>query len=157
MTDQHAPTYWDERYAAEEQMWSGRPNGALLAEVAGLSPGRGLDVGCGEGADAVWLATQSWDVTALDVSQVALDRAEDHAHAAGVTVRWLCSGPVEAQLPSRAYDLVSAQYPVLRPTPEQDAERALMDAVAPGGTLLVVHHVVDAVMPTSTGSTRRTS
>jgi len=63
---------WDSRYADREQMWSGQPNGALVAEVAVLSPGRVLDVGCGEGADAVWLATAGWDVTALDVSGVAL-------------------------------------------------------------------------------------
>ena len=63
---------WDGRYADREQLWSGQPNGALVAEVAVLSPGRVLDVGCGEGADAVWLATAGWDVTALDVSGVAL-------------------------------------------------------------------------------------
>ena len=66
-------------------MWSGRPNGALVAEVAGLAPGRVLDVGCGEGADAIWLAGLDWDVTALDVSGVALDRAAQHARDAGVT------------------------------------------------------------------------
>src|SRR6478672_469198 len=59
---------WDRRYNDQEQLWSGRPNGALVAEVAGLTPGRVLDVGCGEGADAIWLASRGWDVTALEVS-----------------------------------------------------------------------------------------
>jgi len=131
---------WDERYSNTEQVWSGRPNGALIAEVAELEPGWALDVGCGEGADAVWLAQQGWKVTALDVSQVALDRAAPHARQAGVIVRWVHGGLVQALLPAGAFDLVSAQYPALRRTPGDDAERALLAAVAPEGTLLVVHH-----------------
>src|SRR5688500_5143736 len=66
---------WDALYGAAERVWSGGPNGALIDEVAELEPGRALDVGCGEGADAVWLARGGWQVTALDVSRVALDRA----------------------------------------------------------------------------------
>jgi SAM-dependent methyltransferase len=136
----NGPAEWDERYASAEQVWSGRPNGALVAEVAGLRPGRALDVGCGEGADVVWLAQQGWDVTGLDVSQVALDRAAMHARQAGASVRWVHADLVQAQLPAGAFDLVSAQYPALLRTPGDDAERALLAAVAPGGTLLVVHH-----------------
>jgi SAM-dependent methyltransferase len=136
----NGPAEWDERYASAEQVWSGRPNGALVAEVAGLRPGRALDVGCGEGADVVWLAQQGWDVTGLDVSQVALDRAAMHARQAGASVRWVHADLVQAQLPTGAFDLVSAQYPALLRTPGDDAERALLAAVAPGGTLLVVHH-----------------
>jgi SAM-dependent methyltransferase len=131
---------WDERYASAERIWSGEPNGALVREVTGLRPGRVLDVGCGEGADAVWLSSHGWDVTALDVSQVALDRARSHAAAAGVAVTWVHGGLLDAELPGTGFDLVSAQYPALRRTPGDDAERALIGAVAPGGTLLVVHH-----------------
>ncbi|SFB22525.1 class I SAM-dependent methyltransferase [Cellulomonas marina] len=136
---------WDGRYAEAEKLWSGTPNGALVAEVADLTPGRALDVGCGEGADAVWLAGRGWDVTALDVSRVALDRAARHAEQAGVAVTWLHAGLLDARFPSGAFDLVSAQYPALRRTsPDDDAaERALLAAVAPGGMLLVVHHAVD--------------
>ena len=133
---------WDERYAGAEQVWSGEPNGALVAEVSGLPPGRALDVGCGEGADALWLAGRGWDVTALDVSRVALERARQAADRAGVQVTWVHAGLVEAALPAGAYDLVSAQYPALLRTPERAAEHALLGAVAPGGTLLVVHHDV---------------
>ncbi len=131
---------WDQRYAGVQQVWSGAPNGALVAEVAGLAPGRALDVGCGEGADAVWLSARGWEVTALDVSQVALDRASAAARATRAQVRWLLAGLVGAPLAPGCFDLVSAQYPALLRTPGGDAERALLAAVAPGGTLLVVHH-----------------
>lgn len=132
--------FWDRRYAEMKSLWSGQPNGALVHEVDGLEPGRVLDVGCGEGADALWLAEQGWNVTALDVSRVALDRAAREAEARGLRVTWLHSGLVEAALPAGSFDLVSAQYPALLRTPENLAEHALLDAVAPGGLLLAVHH-----------------
>jgi SAM-dependent methyltransferase len=138
--DPAAQAEWDRRYAEQDQLWSGQPNGALVAEVAGLTPGRVLDVGCGEGADAVWLARQGWDVTALDVSGVALDRAAGHARDAGVTVQWIHAGLAEADLSPHGFDLVTAQYHVLPRTPDAAAERALLGAVAPGGVLLLVHH-----------------
>ena len=131
---------WDRRYAEKDQVWSGKPNGALVVEVAGLPPGRVLDVGCGEGADAIWLASQGWEVTALEVSGLALERAGRHAQDAGADIRWLHAGLVEAALPAGSFDLVSAMYPALLRTPDAVAERTLHSAVAPGGTLLLVHH-----------------
>ncbi|MDP9167790.1 MAG: methyltransferase domain-containing protein, partial [Actinomycetota bacterium] len=98
---------WDGRYAEREQLWSGQPNGALVTEVEGLSPGRALDVGCGEGADAVWLARAGWDVTAVEVSGLALERAAEHASAAGVAVRWVHAELAEAGVPPGSFDLVS--------------------------------------------------
>jgi SAM-dependent methyltransferase len=143
---------WDKRYAERQQLWSGQPNGALVAEVAGLVPGRVLDVGCGEGADAIWLARGGWDVTALEVSGVALDRAAGHARDAGVTVRWVHATLTEAALPPASFDLVSAQYPALLRTPDAAAERALLAAVAPGGVLLLVHHAgMDTHQPDDSG------
>ena len=138
--DPAVQTAWDKRYADQERLWSGQPNGALVAEVAGLTPGRVLDVGCGEGADSVWLAGRGWQVTALEVSGVALQRAAGHARDAGVTVRWIHAELTEARLPPASFDLVSAQYPALLRTPDAAAERALLAAVAPGGRLLLVHH-----------------
>ncbi len=131
---------WDAHYAFSEKVWSGNANGALVAEVADLPPGRVLDVGCGEGADAIWLAQQGWQVTGLDVTAVALNRARAAATDAGVDVTWVHAGLVEAGLPSRSFDLVSAMYPAM---PQGPAAQALVEAVAVGGTLLVIHHDVD--------------
>ena len=138
---------WDRRYTDREQLWSGRPNGALVTEVAGLAPGRVLDVGCGEGADAVWLAGRGWEVTALEVSGVALQRAAGHARDAGVAVRFVHAGLAEAALPPASFDLVSALYPALLRTPDAAAERALLAVVAPGGLLLLVHHAGMDIQP----------
>ncbi|MDQ1732009.1 MAG: hypothetical protein QOK10_2168 [Pseudonocardiales bacterium] len=136
----HGQDVWDQRYASMDRVWSGQPNAALVAEVAGLAPGRALDVGCGEGADAVWLARQGWDVTGLDVSGVALQRAALHAEQAGAQVQWVHADLLDASLAPSAFDLVSVQYAALPRTAGHDAERALLAAVAPGGLLLVVHH-----------------
>ncbi|MDJ0378300.1 class I SAM-dependent methyltransferase [Cryobacterium sp. PH31-L1] len=144
---EHAPRdpgaveeFWDDRYADLSQLWSGQPNATMVAEVQDLPAGRALDVGCGEGADALWLAERGWDVTALDVSRVALDRAAAQAELREVSVRWLHAGLVEAALPTASFDLVSAQYPALLRTEENVAEHSLLSAVAPGGVLLIVHH-----------------
>jgi SAM-dependent methyltransferase len=148
----NSPASWDRRYGELDRVWSGQPNGALVAEVGSLAPGRALDVGCGEGADAVWLARQGWEVTALDVSEVALQRAEQAAAQTGVVVRWVHAGLLEAGLPPASFDLVSAQYPALLASPGHEAERALLSLVAPGGLLLVVHHApVDAQHARSQG------
>jgi SAM-dependent methyltransferase len=138
--DGDGPAEWDARYAEVDRVWSGNPNATLVTEVAGLPPGRALDVGCGEGADAVWLARHGWNVTAVDVSHVALERAALHAEQAGVRVHWVHAGLLDASLSPGVFDLVSAQYPALRRSPTNEAERALLAAVAPGGVLLVVHH-----------------
>jgi SAM-dependent methyltransferase len=129
---------WDARYAELDQVWSGNPNLALTVEVAGAAPGRALEVGCGEGADAVWLATEGWTVTALDPSGVALARARTAAEAAGADVTWLQGGLLDVDLPEGGFDLVSVFYPALDLEDRPVARLAAL--VAPGGTLLVVHH-----------------
>jgi SAM-dependent methyltransferase len=143
---------WDKRYTDQEQLWSGQPNGALVAETAGLPPGRALDIGCGEGADAVWLAHGGWTVTALEVSGVALKRAAQHAREAGVDIQWTHADLAAAKLPPASFDLVSAQYPALLRTADCAAERAMLAAVAPGGVLLLVHHAgMDTHPPQESG------
>src|SRR6187401_2080196 len=93
-------------------MWSGQPNEALVREVGTLTPGTALDVGCGEGADAIWLAQQGWVVDALDVSAKALARAEQGASQERVDVTWLHHG-LEDLPADTAFDLVSTFYPAL--------------------------------------------
>ena len=135
---------WDARYSDRaEAMWSGRPNGRLVAEVADLIPGRALDVGCGEGADAIWLARRGWTVTAIDISDVATRRAREAAERAGVAVEWVCGDALGTPFPARSFDLVSMQYPALPRAAGDAAVRALLDTVRPGGLLLAVYHDLD--------------
>ena len=83
MSDPFSQEAWDERYRSKDALWSGNPNPHLVAEAAELLPGHALDVGAGEGADAIWLASHGWHVIAVDLSTVALERASAHAHMAG--------------------------------------------------------------------------
>lgn len=131
---------WDHRYRAD-QMWSGNPNGTLVTEAEGLTPGRALDVGAGEGGDAFWLAEQGWAVTATDISELALARIAGEAERRGASVecRHADANALDA-FDAGAFDLVSAQYASIPRTPDDRAVRNLLGAVAPGGTLLVVGH-----------------
>lgn len=126
---------WEERYGSGG-MWSGRPNAQLVAETADLAPGRALDAGCGEGADAMWLAGQGWRVTAVDFSEVALGRARERS--AGLDVEWRRADLTTWTPEPGAYDLVSAQFVHLPTLVEMYAR--LATGVAPGGTLLLVGH-----------------
>ena len=134
---------WDHRYGGE-QMWSGNPNGTLVHEVGALEPGRALDVGAGEGGDALWLAEQGWRVTASDISRRALDRVSAEAERRGVHVEChhVDANALDA-FERSAFDLVSAQYASIPRTPDDRAVRNLLEAVRPGGTLLVVSHDIE--------------
>lgn len=135
---------WDARYTERQgAMWSGNPNGRFLAEVDDLSVGRALDVGCGEGADAIWLARGGWDVTAIDISEVAIGRARSAARLAEVTVEWVRGDALRTPFPADSFDLVSLQYPALPKTSGEDAVRGLLETVRPGGLLLAVFHDLD--------------
>ncbi|MFD6227717.1 SAM-dependent methyltransferase [Streptomyces sp. NPDC060232] len=134
--------FWDERYGESTRIWSGNPNALLVREAQDLAPGRALDLGCGEGADTVWLARRGWRVTATDISKVALGRAAEHAAEAGVAdlVDWQQHDFAQS-FPEGEFDLVSACF--LHSYGEFPRERILRRAaaaVAPGGTLLVVGH-----------------
>lgn len=132
---------WDHRYAGEERAWSGNPNGTLVHEVTDLAPGRALDVGAGEGADALWLAGRGWTVTATDISGNALARVRAEADRRTLAIELRRSDANDpAPFGTDTFDLVSLQYGSFKRTPDQRGLRSLLDAVAPGGTLLVVHH-----------------
>lgn len=137
---------WEERYAAKPSVWSGGPNPQLVADVADLTPGRALDVGSGEGADAIWLAGRGWRVTGLDFSTVALERSAGHAAEAGVgeTLEWRHADLRTWSPGEERWDLVTSQF-MHQPDGGMVAiTRTLAAAVAEGGTLLVVgHHPAD--------------
>lgn len=135
--------FWEEFYGDRDQVWSGKANPLLVREVASLTPGTALDLGCGEGGDAIWLAQQGWRVTAVDISDTALKRATGHASEAGVDgIVWeLHDLPVS--FPEGRFDLVSAQFfhsPVEADGERDKTLRLAAEAVAPGGTLLIVGH-----------------
>jgi SAM-dependent methyltransferase len=131
---------WDARYRESERIWSGEPNDVLVREVADLPPGRVLDLGCGEGGDAVWLARRGWRVTAVDISRVAIERAARYAAEAGVEIdfQW---HDLATSFPEGEFDLVSAQFLHSKgDMPREEILRKAAAAVAPGGVLLIVGH-----------------
>ena len=135
---------FEERYRSTDALWSGRPNTQLVREATDLEPGTALDVGCGEGADAIWLAERGWQVTAVDFATTALERAARRAAAAGDDVagriRWVQADVRRWDPGTAVCDLVSAQFMHLPPEPRRQLLARLATAVAPGGTLLVVGH-----------------
>lgn len=149
----HSPTQraWDSRYLSRDQMWSGRVNPLVVDIAQQLSPGTALDIGCGEGADALWLAEHGWQVHAVDASAVALFRAhQEHVRRENVDgvslpVTWRVAD-VDADLAGEAtFDFVSLQFLHLEPGQRQRVWERARDAVSPGGTLLIVGHgVADA-------------
>lgn len=137
---------WEERYAGPSSVWSGNPNPQLVAEVSDLAPGRALDVGCGEGADAIWLARQGWRVTGLDFSAGALARSAAHATDAGVggAVEWRQADLRSWTPGEERWDLVSSQFMHQPDGGMLAITRTLAAAVGEAGTLLVVgHHPAD--------------
>jgi len=138
---------WEERYASAPAVWSGRPNDALVAHTADLAPGTALDLGAGEGRDAVWLAQRGWRVTAVDLSATALARGARAAEEAGVAVRWVQADLATYDDPVR-YDLVTSHFLHLAPEARRGHVARAARLVAPGGTLLLVqHHALDLAAP----------
>jgi len=130
---------WDAKYADSEFLWTEEPNRFLVAELAGLLPGRALDLACGEGRNAVWLAQQGWSVTGVDFSEVGLAKAAQLAESRGVEVEWVAADLLD-YYPPAGLDLVIAFYLQV-----PDDERRLVlsraaEALTPGGTMLVVAH-----------------
>lgn len=141
-----ATRFWDERYVSRRtehgRIWSGQVNATVAQQVSALTPGSALELGSGEGADALWLAARGWQVTALDISSVALEVGAREAAKAGVSDRitWE-QADLTTWRPSAQYDLVTSAFlhsPV--DLPREDILRRAVSAVAPGGRLLIVGH-----------------
>lgn len=131
---------WNARYAERDLIWSAEPNRFLVAEVGDLPPGRAIDIGAGEGRNALWLAEQGWEVTAVDFSEVGIDKGRQIAEHRGLDLDWVVADLRDYVPPERSFDLVIEFYiQVLSPLREEIWRRAAA-AVAPGGTLLVVGH-----------------
>jgi SAM-dependent methyltransferase len=131
---------WNRRYATRELVWTAEPNRFLVAETEGLAPGRALDLACGEGRNAVWLAERGWRATGVDFSEVALDKARALAAERGVEADWVHADVTDFRPEPRAFDLALIFYLQVPASEERAAVRAAADAVAPGGTLLLVAH-----------------
>jgi SAM-dependent methyltransferase len=114
---------WDERHAAQDPIESAEPDPTLIDEIGSLSPRRALDLGAGDGRNAVWLASRGWDVTAVDFSQVALDRGRARAAASGVHVEWELADFLEWTPGGRSYDLVTLFFIHLRATSDATCTR----------------------------------
>lgn len=142
MSTHEAKDHWEKRYGESDRVWSGRANVQFADVAADLPPGRALDLGCGEGADAVWLAEHGWDVVAVDISETALGRAAEAARARGVADR-IAFVPLDLSdsFPDGTFDLISAQF--LHSTVRLDRSQILARAAAavrPGGLLVIVDH-----------------
>jgi SAM-dependent methyltransferase len=126
---------WDERYAATDLVWSAGPNQFVEQELSDLPPGRALDLACGEGRNARWLAERGWQVTAIDWSSVAVEKGRK----VNDTVDWRVGDALTAPLPA-ALDLVVIAYFQV-PAPDRGtAVRRAFESLRSGGTLLVVAH-----------------
>lgn len=142
MSTLEAQEYWEQHYGARDRVWSGRVNAQLAEAVESLRPGRALDLGCGEGGDALWLADRGWRVVAVDVSDTALQRAAADARYRGLERRIdFQRRDLSDSFPAGTFDLVTAHY--LHSPVRLDREHVLRraaEAVASGGVLLIVDH-----------------
>lgn len=136
--------FWEERYAGTDRVWSGRVNPVLAQTAAALPPGRALDLGCGEGGDAVWLAQQGWHVTGVDLSPTATSRAAAAAADRGIPSHQISfiAADLASWAPQDAFDLVTSSFLQAGPVhlPRADILRRATGFVATGGHLLVVAH-----------------
>jgi len=131
---------WDRRYAESGLLWSAQPNRFLVSEVSDLPPGRALDLACGEGRNAVWLARHGWQVTGVDFSEVAIAKAREQARAAGVDVEWLVADLLDYEPPARAFGLVIAFYLQVTASDRASIFPTAAEALADGGIFLLVGH-----------------
>lgn len=136
---------WDQRYAGTELVWTAEPNRFVVEELAGETPGRALDLGTGEGRNAIWLAEHGWQVTAVDFSPVGLAKAARLAASRGVTVDWVQADLRHYQPAPGGFSLVLLAYIHLPPAEFAGLLAMASAALAPGGTLLVIGHDVDNI------------
>jgi SAM-dependent methyltransferase len=131
---------WDRRYSGVENLWSARPNRFLVAEVEDLPPGRALDLACGEGQNAIWLASRGWTVRGIDYSGVAIAKARARAEREGIDVEFLEGDLLEYEPEPSAFDLVLVLYLHMAAEEVNTVLVRASRALAPGGTFLLLGH-----------------
>jgi SAM-dependent methyltransferase len=131
---------WDERYRTDELVWKAGPNRFLVEEIASLVPGRALDVACGEGRNALWLAERGWQVTAVDFSAVGLEKARRLTSGQALEIQFVEADVLGWGPPPGTFDLVIVMYLHLPVADRRKVHRRAAGALAPGGTILVVGH-----------------
>ena len=131
---------WDERYAEPTLLWSATPNRFLVREAEDLRPGRALDLACGEGRNALWLAELGWHVTAVDFSSVAIGKARERATRARADIDFVCADLLEYEPETASYELVVLLYLQLPAEERRLVLARAAAALAPGGTFLLVGH-----------------
>lgn len=131
---------WNDRYAGKELIWSAGPNELFASEVRGLQPGKALDVACGEGRNAIWLAEEGWDVTAIDFSDVGVNKGSQIAEKRGVNLTWIAEDVSAWNLPREEYDLVAVLYLHTGEAERKLWLRNVLDAVKPSGTFIYIAH-----------------
>jgi len=132
-------TYWDERYSGTALVWTAEANRFVVQECSDLPPGSALDLACGEGRNAVWLAGRGWSVTGVDWSGVGLTKGAKLAAAVDTAVDWV-HADVLTWTPPTTYDLVLLAYLQVGAADRQLAMNVAAAATAPGGSVLVVAH-----------------
>jgi SAM-dependent methyltransferase len=131
---------WDRRYEGRELVWTAEPNRFLVAETETLAPGRAIDLACGEGRNAVWLAERGWQAVGADFSEVGLRKARELANRRDVNVEWVAADLLDYRPDPRAFDLVLVFYLQVPAAERRPILQAAAEAVAPGGTFLLVAH-----------------
>lgn len=133
-------TAWDARYAERQLVWGAEPNRFVVEELTDQPPGAALDLGAGEGRNALWLAGRGWRVTAVDFSAVAIDRGRALAATRDVIVHWVVADVREYRPPVGAFDAVLVAYLHVRPSERASVLERAAAALAPGGRILVIGH-----------------
>lgn len=131
---------WDRRYEGRELVWSAEPNRFLVAETETLAPGRAIDLACGEGRNAIWLAERGWQAVGADFSEVGLRKARELANRRGVNVEWVAADLLDYRPDPRAFDLVLVFYLQVPAAERRPILQAAAEGVAPAGTFLLVAH-----------------
>lgn len=131
---------WNERYRTKELIWSAGPNETFAQEIGKVAPGKALDLGCGEGRNAIWLAELGWEVTAIDFSEVAIDKARQIADRRGVNVNWIRDDVSTWQCQPGGFDLVAVLFLHTRTGERNNWLTRATEAVGPGGIFIYIGH-----------------